>query len=651
MPQQAQVDVGLPTPLPSGSLNSRFAKQAISPPLPPVQKGEQMNPLLQLGLGQLASSLYERSPAKPWVDKNVVDPVLNFIVPPAEASIDPTGGRSTAAFTGVKPSEAIQPPQAVSPNLPPVQVATDVTPEDEVSAEARIKDYTDAANFLEQGGEVPEGYDRESLIKDYRDAASYLESGILSLDELPRITAAEEAEGVEPFVGANRELFQAAASKISEETATKMAEQANQGDLEGALNTALEVKKEDVDKSDLSDEEKAEAKRDYEVFGGDPSSWLLDFGLAMMACNKPSFMECFGTAGLTAQQSAKERTKIKTEKELLSMKKLKGEIDLAKALKGDYDLKSMSFMNPETGQRDFGTVRQNKDSGKLEVLNPNGTVRFELDPVGAITLSSQADLPAGVAGFTKDDEKRWAELKLKKDGAIKFLGLAEQQKAAFQQGDIIQQPVIRELLITGKSIEEGLPVAAKMLGFGEMGIDDDLAQKLKSDPNYLDKYLPAYEGETKTFGEALGGNEAWKAANYALAMSLAASRNDTGRALSDADMQRYLTEVGAGVKTREGYIQTLDQLIQRTKDDVSSQYINFYRDTGNKDVADTFLSNYQGSGKGFWDFTFSQPEFQNLYGGLLYGSRRRAPAAPAATPGAVPPGANPYSQFDPAPTR
>jgi len=47
-------------------------------------------------------------------------------------------------------------------------------------------------------------------------------------------------------------------------------------------------------------------------------------------------------------------------------------------------------------------------------------------------------------------------------------------------------------------------------------------------------------------------------------MSLAASRNDTGRALSDADMQRYLTEVGAGVRTREGYIQTLDGLINRT---------------------------------------------------------------------------------------
>jgi len=640
----AEVKVGIPYPIGSQALNSRYAERAISPPLPPVQKGEQMNPLLQFGITQLAGSLYDKSPVKPWVDKNIVEPAMNFIVPPAEASIDPTGGKTLPGFD-VKPSEAIQAPQASSPQLPPLQVAQDVTPEN------RAKDYADAADYLEKGGDVPEGYNREDLIKDYRDAASYLDSGILSLDEMPRITAAEEEEGMEPFVGANRELFKEAAKKVPEETATKMAEQAAQGDMEGALNTALEVKKQDVDKSDLSDEEKAEAKRDYEVFGGDPSSWLLDFGLAMMACNKPSFMECFGTAGLTAQQSAKDRTKIKTEKEALKLKSMKNKIDLMKALEGDYELKSMSFMNPETGQRDFGTVRQNKDSGKLEVLNPNGSVRFELDPVGAITLSSQADLPAGVAGFTKADEKRWAELQLKKDGAIKFLGLAEQQKKAFEQGDIIQQPIIRELLITGKSIEEGLPVAAKMLGFGEMGIDDDLAKKLKDNPNYLDKYLPKYEGEAKTFGEALGGNEAWKAANYALAMSLAASRNDTGRALSDADMQRYLTEVGAGVRTREGYIQTLDGLINRTKDDVSSQYINFYRDTDNKDVADTFLSNYQGSGKGFWDFTFSQPEFRNLYGGMLYGGGQRRPQAPAQKPSGAAPGTNPYQQFDPAPTR
>jgi len=636
----AEVGVGIPYPIGSQALNSRYAERAISPPLPPVQKGEQMGPLAQFGIAQLLGQAYDRSPLKPWVDKNVVDPALNFIMPPAQASVDPTGGKPLPGFAGVDPSQAIQAPQAVSPPAPDVQVAEDVTDTQ------RAKDYADAANYLEQGGDVPEGYNREDLIKDYRDAAMYLDSGILSLDReedleepISRITPAEEEEGMTAL---DRPMF-------DKEKYTK---DLSKGETSKALENLADGMASQIDKNpDLTPEEKDEAKKDALAFGSNPNNWLLDFGLAMMSCDSPYFMTCVGNAGQIAQKSAREREKLEVEKEALGFKKLKGQIDLAKALKGDYELKSMSFMNPETGQRDFGTVRQNKDTGKLEVLNPNGSVRFELDPVGAITLSSQTDVPAGIAGFTKADEKRLAELQLKKDGAIKFLGLAAQQRKAFEDGNIIQQPIVRELLITGKSIQESLPVAAKMLGFGEMGIDDDLAKKLQENPNYLDQYLPKYEGDVKTFGEALGGNEAWKAANFALAMSLAASRNDTGRALSDADMQRYLTEVGAGVRTREGYIQTLDGLINRTKDDVSSQYINFYRDTGNKDVADTFLSNYQGSGKGFWDFTFSQPEFRNLYGGMLYGGGQRRPQAPAQKPSGAASGTNPYQQFDPAPTR
>jgi len=637
MPQQAQVDVGLPTPLPSGSLNSRFAKRAISPPLPPVQKGEQMNPLLQLGLGQLASSLYERSPAKPWVNKNVIDPVLNFIVPPAEASIDPTGGKPTAAFAGVKPSEAIQPPQAVSPNLPPVQVATDVTPKDEVSAEARIKDYTDAANFLEQGGEVPEGYDRDALIKDYRDAASYLESGILSLDDLPRVTAAEEAEGVEPFVGANRELFQAAAAKVPEETATKMAQQANQGDLEGVLNTALEVKNEELNRSNLSDEEKKKAKREYEVFGGDPASWLLDFGLAMMACNKPSFMECFGTAGLTAQQSAKDRTKLEGDKALRDLQKMKAMKDLGK---GDYDIKTMSYLHPETNERLVGQVRIDKTTGDLEVIR-KGKVAYAVDPEHAWTVNTSSESRLN----EKSIDQMRKEIQAKEAATDKFLGRAQSQ-LAFVQSDtkMPQSEFVRSGFISLESLRESVNSIADALG---VEVDESFSNRLKNDPEYYDRLMGDGSGlspEMQSYVDRVGGWENFKAINLSMAIDLAASKGTTGRALSDRDMVNFLTMVGAEAKTREGYMTILNNLINNTMDDflVDKRMYDQMRMTPEEfkkqDYTDFFKSKY------------SDPFYQGKWGGHLY-NRFATPAAPVQAAPTLPPGANPYSQFDPAPTR
>ena len=57
-----------------------------------------MNPLMTFGIGELASSLYDKSGAKKWVDENVVDPALDFIMPPAQASTDTTGGQPPGTF-------------------------------------------------------------------------------------------------------------------------------------------------------------------------------------------------------------------------------------------------------------------------------------------------------------------------------------------------------------------------------------------------------------------------------------------------------------------------------------------------------------------------------------------------------------------------
>jgi len=73
--------------------------------------------------------------------------------------------------------------------------------------------------------------------------------------------------------------------------------------------------------------------------------------------------------------------------------------------------------------------------------------------------------------------------------------------------------------------------------------------------------------------------------------------------------------------------------------------MGFHRSTLPRDEYNrmNFTTNYADSGKGFWDYEFSQPTYKELYGGRLYS---QAPSSPNQTvPIGGSAGGNPFDPF------
>jgi len=312
----------------------------------------------------------------------------------------------------------------------------------------------------------------------------------------------------------------------------------------------------------------------------------------------------------------------------------------------------MSYIHPKTGDRVTGQVRRNDTTGALDVMNPDGSRKYSVDPEGAVGIGMQSPVAVDETGFTQPQQKVKMELDQKFDGTVQFLGSSLEYLNLFHTTDPVLQPIMREGLITLEGLKQGVSTLARSLGYGsgpdgKKAITDDLAKKLDN-PAYLDQYFGRFETlspEMKSYAERLGGWEAFKARGLSLAISLAAADGATGKALSDKDMQQYLTQIGMGAQTKEGFTQTLESLIQKKKDDYIVSLMGFHRSTLPREEYNrmNFTTNYADSGKGFWEYEFSQPTYKELYGGRLYS---QAPSSPKRTvPIGGSAGGNPFDQF------
>lgn len=483
-----------------------------------------------------------------------------------------------------------------------------------------------------------------SLVSEPQES-SLLDTGILSIGDREEKAMPEENLGQDDFEAKRQEMEETVTSRPMFKLAKERFEK---GDSQGAIDAVIAKKKEDVDNSNLSEKEKEKAKKDYDMFNGSPDTWLLDFGLALMACDSPYLGTCLGKAGMTAQKGARERDKAKTDKELLKLKKEGLEVDkltaqakLLKAGKGDYEIKTMSYLHPETGERLIGQVRRDKDTGNIDVIR-DGKVAYSPDPEGAWTVNTSAESKYNEKSLNKFKD----EMRARQIGTDKFLGRAASQLAyVTSDATLPQSEFVREGYINLEAIKESVTSVAKDLG---VDVDADFAKKLNKDPSYLEKLMGKeedYSPEMKQYIDRVGGFENFKAINLSMAIDLAASKGTTGRALSDKDMVNFLTQVGAQAKTRQGYIATVKNLIKNTQDD----FLVDLREYNSATMGDKAPeANYYNK---FFAQRYSDPFYKERWGGALYNmfTPTTAPAAPAPAKPAA--GTNPYAQFDPVKTQ
>jgi len=583
---------------------------------------------------------------------------------------------------------------SVSPDLSIKEVDNAITPDGQRSFVESSQELMDVGGpegrFRDDGfgkGIGAEGYD-ERTGKELE--LDLLSSGVMGLLDK------EDATTVEGAINAETPIT---LQKQDEEAQQEIISAAHDPD---ALRTTIAQKTSDKSGGAVTPDQVGtvidETSEKYSALGGDPSTFLLDFGLALMASKSPYFMTAVGEAGLVARKSAKERNKerredkkLKLEEDLLGykIKKLKeedtsgmyksilGKMDkltptsqdlVQKAMSNklspsaiypmmeyaeDTKLTTMSYIHPETGDRVTGQVRRNDTTGALDVMNPDGSRKYSVDPEGAVGIGMQSPVAVDETGFTQPQQKVKMELDQKFDGTVQFLGSSLEYLNLFHTTEPVLQPIMREGLLTLEGLKQGVSTLARSLGYGsgpdgKKAITDDLAKKLENPAAYLDQYFGRFETlspEMKSYAERLGGWEAFKARGLSLAISLAAADGATGKALSDKDMQQYLTQIGMGAQTKEGFTQTLESLIQKKKDDYIVSLMGFHRSTLPRDEYNrmNFTTNYADSGKGFWDYEFSQPAYKELYGGRLYS---QAPSSPNQTvPIGGSAGGNPFDPF------
>lgn len=430
--------------------------------------------------------------------------------------------------------------------------------------------------------------DVASLISEPQES-SLLDTGILSIGDREEKAMPEENLGQDDFdakleemlgTGTSRPMFKLAAERFSK------------GDTQGAMEAVISQKKEDVDNSNLSEKEKEKAKKDYDMFSGSPDTWLLDFGLALMACDSPYLGTCLGKAGMTAQKGARERDKAKTDKELLKLKKEGLEIDKltasAKLLEAtgkqgkDWESKGYSFVDPRTGKETNGTLMRGKgkNSGQLKLVLPTGSI-IDIDPSKAVPLSTTRDLKAGESGLGGPLEKAGKRDTIKADLAdrqIASLSLVgaynDMAEAVANQGEgaLGFTGELATFLDTTRAQFNALTDAVKErggdipLGFSTNMNEAQVQVGNSKETRTAASYINDDSWWDKNVSELAGASRQFKSAAFEMAYYALASVGQTGKAVSDFELKTMLKSIGADVGSKKQFDAASSKFLKRTLD-------------------------------------------------------------------------------------
>ena len=353
---------------------------------------------------------------------------------------------------------------------------------------------------------------------------------------------------------------------------------------------------EDVSTGEIKEALTKESEKYSKMFGGDPSAFLLDFGLALMASKSSNFFTALGEAGLVARKSAKERRKLDIEEDLSKLKKKKLEAEVKKLGRTDYtDFISkldVEELTPESQRKVlaamshgksmdeiYGLVNYAEDSsskkkptisnisftndkgkrvtraakeedGKVFVRDPSAEGGWTEITDPYIKVQAKAEIGAATLSLgAKPAQKEHGELLTRRANVLTFIAGQRQAqnlfKAAQESG-----PLIRDVIVSGQAIREALPKLANVVtGFVKGTSVDGRQKKLTSQFDEFFEENPVSDEMASWAGSA----EAFKAVMFTQAIKYGAAQGHTGKSMSDTDLKGWLSAVGANARTKQGF--------------------------------------------------------------------------------------------------
>ena len=339
-----------------------------------------------------------------------------------------------------------------------------------------------------------------------------------------------------------------------------------------------------------------EKSEEYSALGGDPSTFLLDFGLALMASKSPYFMTAVGEAGLVARKSAKERNKSRREDKKLKLEEGLLEYKLKKLQEDDTSGMYKSFLGkvgdltPES-QKLVLNAMSNKvapsaiypmmeyaqDASKKATISnfsfelegkrvtrggkekPDGTVwyRDENSPSGwteitnpYINVQAKADMKASAFNLgPKPAQKEFSGLLTRRGNMITFIAGQRQAERFFEEAKE-STPFVREVVSRTQSLTEAMPkMWTAITGFATNRNSKTYKDKISQDFNTFFEENPI----SSEMAQWAGSAEAFQAVMFTQAIKYGAALGHTGKSMSDVDLKGWLAAVGANARTKSGF--------------------------------------------------------------------------------------------------
>lgn len=333
----------------------------------------------------------------------------------------------------------------------------------------------------------------------------------------------------------------------------------------------------------------------HEALGGDPSTFLLDFGLALMASDSPYFMTAVGEAGLVARKSAKERRKERREDKKLALEekllqykaaKLLSETDKDKYNKiiGQLDkltpgsqqnvLAAMGQGAPVRGiyaMMDYATEDKDptisnisyvNDAGKRvtrAVKEENGMV-FYRDPTAPggwveitdsyLKLLARSEIGNDTLNLgASRAQKEYSGLRSRIADILAFIAGQRQAENLFEATKE-STPLVRDVVVGAQSLSEAMPkLWTAVTGFTTNKKSKDYKSHIEKDfQEFFEENPPSSE-----MANWAGSAEAFQAVMFTQAIKYGAALGHTGKSMSDVDLKGWLAAVGANARTKEGF--------------------------------------------------------------------------------------------------
>ena len=414
-----------------------------------------------------------------------------------------------------------------------------------------------------------------------------LDSGVMSLldDEPP------ETQKILSHLGEDDELGQGVTAE------DYLRRSADSKDTLGELSAigGIASSKHGLEAGEKAQELATEEAKKHSALGGDPSTFLLDFGLALMASKSPYFMTAVGEAGLVARKSAKERNKerredkkLKLEEDLLGykIKKLKeedtsgmyksilGKIDKLTPTSQDTVLDAMS--NKLSPSDIFPMMKYAEDPSKKKTISnisfmdngkrvtrgakeENGAV-FVRDPSAEggwreitdpyIKVNAKAEMEASVFALgPKPAQKEFSEMLTRRGNIITFIAGQRQAENLFREAKE-STPLVREVVAGTQSLTEAMPkMWTAITGFATNKNSKTYKERLSQEFDAFFEENPVSSDMANWAGSA----EAFKAIMFTQAIKYGAALGHTGKSMSDVDLRGWLAAVGANAKTKAGF--------------------------------------------------------------------------------------------------